>query len=201
MGRENYLYFVRRLYTQSTTETYHMKKKICLRLPANDFLKNGLYIISLLLLMACRTGPGQVPEEGWGRVVSVIDGDTFDLLLDSKKSIRIRLNGIDAPERGMPYGKVSKQYLGKLCAGGRVRYVQKDIDRYGRMVAKCFLPDGSNIEASMVAAGMAWHYTRYSSDKKLQALEDEARANRRGLWQDPNPIAPWEYRKMKRGNG
>lgn len=165
------------------------------------FLRRFLLLIPLIVLLACRTGPSQVPDEGWGRVVKVIDGDTIDLLPDSKKTFRIRLSGVDAPERGMPYGKAAKDYLGRLCANQRVRYVKQDVDRYGRMVAKCYLQDGRHVESEMLRAGLAWHYTRYSSDKKLQALEDEARANRRGLWQDPNPIAPWDYRKMKRGNG
>lgn len=167
---------------------------------ALSFLSKNMLPILVLLLMACRIGPERLPDEGWGRVVKLIDGDTYDLLLDNNKSVRVRMQGIDAPERGMPYNKVSKQYLGKLCAGQQVRYMKEDVDRYGRLVAKGYLKDGRNLEAEMIKAGMAWHFTRYSSDRKLQALEDEARAARRGLWADSNPMAPWDYRKMKRGS-
>ena len=166
-------------------------------------LKSGLqyclYLFFVLIFLhACGSAPAQYQSEGWGRVVSIIDGDTYDLLLENGKSVRIRMHGIDAPERGMPYNKVSKEYLGKLCANARIRYVREDTDRYGRMVAKGYLEDGRNLEQEMVRAGMAWHYTRYSSDKKLASLEKDAREKRRGLWQDSNPVAPWEYRKMKR---
>lgn len=164
---------------------------------AFSFLSKTMLPFLVLLVMACRTGPGQVPDEGWGRVVKVIDGDTIDLLPGNKRTFRIRLSGIDAPERGMPFGKAAKDYLGRLCANQRIRYVKQDVDRYGRMVAKCYLQDGRHIESEMLRAGMAWHFTRYSTDQRLQKLEDEARAGRRGLWQDKYPQAPWDYRKTK----
>lgn len=74
-----------------------------------------------------------------------------------------------------------------------------DRDRYGRTVAEIILPDGRNLNRELVRNGFAWHYRRYSSDQTLEALEQEAGDNRRGLWHDPHPVPPWEFRQEHRG--
>ncbi len=131
------------------------------------------------------------------KVIAVADGDTFSILSD-KKVIRIRVEGIDAPEKGMPYYKVSKQYLSTLCFNKWISLKVITVDRYGRIVARVILPNGKDISTQMIKNGMAWHYKHYSKDKLLAAYEIRARKNKVGLWKDKNPMAPWEVRKLHR---
>jgi len=131
-----------------------------------------------------------------GLVVKIVDGDTYDLIRNGIQT-RIRMEGIDAPERGMDYYKAAKDYLGNLCMNKRLRLVGTKKDRYGRIVAKSYLADGRELGEEMVRAGLAWHFTKYSSSFRLARLEREARAARRGLWSINNPKPPWEYRKRK----
>jgi len=141
-----------------------------------------------------RPAPGEV---SMSRVVRIVDGDTYDILINGIQT-RIRMDGIDAPERGQPYYQVSKEYLGRLCEGQTVRLQVKSRDRFGRTVAKSWISGNRELGAEMIRAGMAWHFTKYSDDAGLARLESEARRARKGLWADPRPVAPWDYRKMKR---
>lgn len=133
-----------------------------------------------------------------GKVIKIVDGDTYDLLLADNATLRIRMEGIDAPERGMPYYKVSKDYLGSLCFLQMVRIEQESKDRYGRTVAKTYLLNGSELGLLMIKAGYAWHFKRYSSDNQLANAEIEARRSKTGLWADESPVAPWDWRKNKK---
>jgi micrococcal nuclease len=133
-----------------------------------------------------------------GKAIKVWDGDTYDLLLDNKTRMRIRMDGIDAPEKGMPYSRVSKKYLGQLLLGKHLKIEEMKKDGFNRIVAKTFLPDGREAGQEMVRAGFAWHYTKYNSEKVLQQLEDNAHKNKIGLWADKHPLAPWDVRKMHR---
>lgn len=132
-----------------------------------------------------------------GNVVKIIDGDTYDIVLNGKQT-RIRMYGIDAPERGMDYYRVAKEYLGELCMDQAIRLEVINTDRYGRMVAKSFLPDGRELGAEMIRAGLAWHFKRYSDDELLATLENNAREQKVGLWSVNNPTPPWKYRKRKK---
>ncbi|HMI07311.1 MAG TPA: thermonuclease family protein [Flavobacterium sp.] len=131
------------------------------------------------------------------KVIAIADGDTFTILQDNTP-VRIRIDAIDAPEKGMPFGKASKKYLSALCFGKFVTIKATTTDRYGRTVARAILPDGRDISTEMIRAGFAWHYKKYSKDQALSRLEIEARQQKLGLWKDANPIAPWEIRKMHR---
>ena len=133
-----------------------------------------------------------------GVVVKIHDGDTYDLLLENKATIRIRMEGIDAPERGMPFSKKATEYLGDLCKGQTIKIENPTKDQYGRTVGFSYLEDGRELSREMLKAGYAWHYKAYNSDPELAALETEARQAKRGLWSDKNPIAPWEVRKLHR---
>lgn len=137
-------------------------------------------------------------REQSGRVVSVLDGDTYDLITADNQRYRIRMEGIDAPERGMPYYKASREHLSKLCAGKKVRARWLKKDRNGRLIAWTYLPDGRELSREMIRTGWAWHFTKYNNDPALAALQTGARQRRAGLWADPRPVAPWDYRKMKR---
>lgn len=132
-----------------------------------------------------------------GRVVHIVDGDTYDLLTDENEKIRVRMEGIDTPERGMPYYRVAKDYLGELCRDKLVMLVGTDTDRYGRTLGFSYLEDGTELGEAMLSAGLAWHYKKYNDSPRLAELEIEARQNRLGLWADENPVPPWENRKKK----
>lgn len=137
-----------------------------------------------------------MPVERMGRVTKVVDGDTFDIL-NNNEVTRIRLFGIDAPERGQPFNRRARQFVDSLIAGKQLRVVVRDKDRYGRVVGDAYLPEGTHINAAIVEAGFAWQFTQFSTDAHIAALERTARERRRGLWQDTQPTPPWEFRKRK----
>ena len=152
-----------------------------------------LLLACLLLWLPTQAGAATIS----GKVVKVVDGDTIDIL-QNRSTVRIRLNGIDAPERGQAFGTRAKQFVLDVAAQQTVTVEIKDVDRYGRSVGDVFLPDGRNLNREIVAAGYAWWYRKYSKDQALGRLEEDARRDRRGLWQDKNPMPPWEWRKLKR---
>jgi micrococcal nuclease len=130
-----------------------------------------------------------------GEVVGVTDGDTIKVLQGGRQ-YKIRLNGIDAPEQKQAYGKKSKEFLAALVFAKRVEVVVREMDRYGRYVGDV-LVGGKSANAELVAAGLAWRYTAYSKDENLASLEKTARAKALGLWADPSPVPPWEFRHRK----
>ena len=125
--------------------------------------------------------------------MAVKDGDTIEVLKEGK-AVTIRLAEIDCPEKAQPFGNKAKKFTSELCFGRTVKVLPQDIDRYGRTVAKVILPSGRSLNQELVKAGLAWQYTKYSHDEYLKHLEKEARENGRGLWRDPHPIAPWEWK-------
>jgi endonuclease YncB( thermonuclease family) len=133
------------------------------------------------------------------RVIRIVDGDTVELLLADNSHPNIRLASIDAPERGQPYGAVAtdvlQAYVGKL-----VTVLQSEIDRYGRPVAFVIDEQGLNINVAMIQSGYAWHYSKYSVDPVLQQMQQQARGQRLGLWQDQQPIAPDQWRQLGRSS-
>ena len=129
-----------------------------------------------------------------GRVVSVGDGDTLTLLVENKQ-VKVRLDAIDAPERGQPYGRHSQESLTELCAKRSARVVERGVDRYGRTVG-VIVCDGVEANSEQVRRGMAWVFERYAPrSSPLYGLQREAQATRRGLWTDPQPVAPWAWRR------
>ena len=155
-----------------------------------------LLLFISLIMMGCNAKEAAATEkQSTGTVIKIVDGDTYDILFDDKTTERIRMEGIDAPERGMAFYKVSKDYLGALCFGQTIRIERTNRDRYGRTVAKTFLGNGNELGFLMIQAGYAWHFKKYSADAQLANAEIEARNKRIGLWVDETPIAPWENRK------
>ena len=129
------------------------------------------------------------------QVVGITDGDTLTVLKADRTQVKIRLNGIDAPESGQDYGSRAKQAASELAFGKDVTIRVVDKDRYGRTVADVILPDGRSLNQEMVRQGMAWWYRRYApSDRNLADLETEAKAAKRGLWSQADPIPPWDWR-------
>ena len=133
----------------------------------------------------------------YGKVIKIVDGDTYDLLINGDTTIRIRMEGIDAPEKGMPFYKVSKNYLGTLCFGKKVRLERTSMDkRNSRPVGFTYLEDGRELGHEMIKAGLAWHFKKYNSDLDLAELEKEAREAKLGLWKDDNPMDPTRNRNL-----
>jgi len=129
-----------------------------------------------------------------GKVVSITDGDTIGVLVDSK-TVKVRLQGVDCPERGQPFGTVARKLASSLCFGKQAEVHVSGTDRYGRTLGDVVV-DGKNVSHELLAAGLAWHYKQYSDDMRLAALETEAREAKRGLWADSDAIAPWEWRRL-----
>jgi len=141
----------------------------------------------------------ETPRDNFtGLVVGVLDGDTYDVLTSEKEQIRIRMEGIDAPERGMPYYKVAKKHLSQLCFKKNVRVEISSTDRYGRTIGYGYLEDGRELGHEMLKAGLAWHYKKYNSEEEMASLEEEARESKIGLWADTRPMAPWDNRRYHR---
>ncbi|RKS87441.1 endonuclease YncB(thermonuclease family) [Orbus hercynius] len=133
------------------------------------------------------------------KVINVIDGDTIDVLTSHDQRIRIRLYGIDAPERGQAYVNKSRQFLTTLIGGKTVQITHKGGDIYHRSLGTVYYIN-DNINAKMVENGYAWAY-RYRGNvavPSMVALESAAKANRLGLWQDNNPTPPWDFRQNNR---
>lgn len=126
-----------------------------------------------------------------GKVVSIHDGDTITIL-QNKEQTKVRLFGIDAPEKKQDYGQRSKQFLASLVAGQVVEVEPKGKDRYRRTLGIIHFK-GQDINAQMVLNGYAWAYVKYS--KMYVDQEKTARENKRGLWQSSDPTPPWEWRK------
>jgi micrococcal nuclease len=130
-----------------------------------------------------------------GKVVKVTDGNTLTVLVD-RQEIKIRLNAIDAPERGQDFGQKSKEALADLVFGKEVRIETHGKDRYGRTIGDGFV-GGTSVNEKMVEDGWAWNYVKYSKSHRLADLEKQARAAKRGLWAGNSPVAPWDYRAEK----
>lgn len=131
-----------------------------------------------------------------GKVISVTDGDTIGILVDNSQ-VKIRLNGIDAPEAHQAFGTKAKQFVSDAVHGRTVEVATFGKDQYGRTLGDVLFEDGTTLAQKLVAAGLAWHYKEYSSDQTLARLENEARAAKVGLWSDPDPVAPWDFRRGK----
>lgn len=131
-----------------------------------------------------------------GQVVGVVDGDTVDVL-HQQQTIRIRLAGIDAPERRQAFGQRARQALADMTFHREVEVIPSGTDRHGRVLAVLTIK-GVSVNVQLVRAGMAWVYRAYTTDPQLFAAEREAQESRRGLWADPNPVPPWDFRRQPR---
>ncbi|QPC43990.1 thermonuclease family protein [Kaustia mangrovi] len=154
-------------------------------------------VLSLALILVASTADA---AELHGRVVSITDGDTIVVLDDRHRQHKVRLSGIDAPERHQPWGARSRQALGRLVHRKSVTVDWYKRDRWGRIVGSVWR-GGKDVGLTMVRSGMAWWFRRYADEQSpadrasYAAAEDEARTARRGLWQDPRPLPPWVWRR------
>ncbi len=151
-------------------------------------------LVCLLLALACTVNA----ETIIGRVVGVADGDTITVLDADKVQHKIRLSGIDAPEKKPPFGNRSKESLSELAFDKTVNVETENRDRYGRQIGKV-LVNGRDVNLVQVERSMAWFYRQYQRDQSpndrrlYEAAEDAARADKRGLWRDADPVPPWEF--------
>ena len=155
-------------------------------------------VICLLLALACAAQAETIT----GMVVGVADGDTITVLDSGKMQHKIRLAGIDAPEKKQAFGNRSKESLSDMVFDKTVNVETEKRDRYGRQIGKV-LVNGQDVNLVQVERGMAWFYRQYQreqspNDRRLyEAAEDAARADKRGLWRDAEPLPPWEFRHNK----
>ena len=133
-----------------------------------------------------------------GKVVAITDGDTFKLLKQDSTLIRVRLANIDCPERKQPFSKRAKQFTSDAVFGKTVTLKVLKKDRYRRFISDVIYDDSLVLSQELIKQGLAWHYVKYSKDSLLQSLHDSAKANKIGLWQDENAIAPWDWRDTKK---
>lgn len=158
----------------------------------------------LLFSVALATSSASFAESYSGLVVSVADGDTVTVLDDTKGRHKVRLSGIDAPEKAQAFGNVSRQHLAQLVFQKRVNIEFEKHDRYRREVGKVLVA-GRDINLLQIEAGLAWHYKKYEREqspadrRNYSDAENSAATERRGLWRDPSPTPPWDFRKTKRG--
>ena len=163
-------------------------------------MKKLIFVIVLIGLHVC-----SIVQAGTitGSVVRITDDDTLVVLDSNKIQHKIRLMGIDAPEKKQAYGRKSKNMLSTLVAGKYVVVEYEKRDRYKRIIGKIKL-DGKDMNLEQVALGMAWHYKKYQSEQSrvdqqmYSETEVDARNAKRGLWYDSEPIPPWDYRKLKK---
>ena len=158
------------------------------------------FIFSLALV--CFVLAASISFAWTGKVIGISDGDTIKVLTPDKRMVKIRLYGIDCPEKKQAFGKRAKWFCSDLVFGRNVEIEPVTKDRYGRVVALVYR-DNLCLNRELVASGYAWVFPKYC--KKLvcaewYSLQREARKARIGLWKDPRPVSPWVWRKKRRAN-
>ena len=129
------------------------------------------------------------------KIKRVVDGDTVHVFYQDEV-YKIRLTEIDAPERDQPYGSDSTEYLKGLLKEGRVDVDISGTDRYGRKLGRLYWR-GIDINRELVSAGYAWVYDQYVTDNSFYENQSKARNSKKGLWEDQNPLEPWNWRKLE----
>ena len=131
------------------------------------------------------------------KVVGVSDGDTFTAINRDNLQLKVRLFGIDAPEKKQDFSQRSKQALSDLIYLKTIIIDVQHQDSWGRFIAYAYTDDGSDVSLKMLENGWAWHFKKYDNTERYARAEINARKKRLGLWSQQNPIPPWEYRKRK----
>lgn len=163
-------------------------------------------VLALAFLFALLCGSPSLAAELNGRVVGVSDGDTITVLDAEQVTHKIRLSGIDAPEKAQPFGERAKQQLSDWVYQATVRVIHDKTDRYGRIVGKVTL-NGEDVNIQMLHAGLAWHYKAYEHEQPAldrvtyPLAESNARRKAIGLWGDADPVPPWDWRSARRQSG
>jgi len=154
----------------------------------------------------------ELPPSSQGKVIKVTDGDSITILSARNEKVRVRLTGIDAPESDQPFGEESKNSLASMLSDKEVKIETNKTDRYGRVLGKVWVQPSDcvtcgktlNVNHAQILSGMAWWYRQYANDQsaedqgRYESAEDEARKRKWGLWSEPNPVAPWDWRRGTR---
>lgn len=160
---------------------------------------------ALLLAALAVAAQGVTAQPIAGRVVGIADGDTLTLLQPTKVLLKVRLAGIDAPERRQPFGERSKQALADLVFDREVVVEALKIDRYGRTIGKVWIGQ-LDVGLEMLKVGLAWHYKAYEREQSQRDRQEygdaqsSAKVRSLGLWQDSSPVPPWDFRRATNGN-
>ena len=181
-----------------------MKKKHSIHNSRNSLWR---YIISFIIAFGLMTialaNPATAkqakPESAAydAKVIAITDGDTITVLTDTKEQIKIRIYGIDAPERRQAFGAKAKQFLSSLIFEGNVTIKPLGKDLYGRTIAKVYHAD-MDVGLTMIESGHAWWYQQYAKkDVDYKRAQERAKKQQLGLWADSNPIEPSKFRKHK----
>ena len=171
----------------------HAQNKFSILKKISNF-KPAAIILALCLVFQAQA------ETLLGKVIHVQDGDSITVLDETHTQHKIRLSGIDAPERRQAFGNVSKESLAEQVAGQSVAVEWVKVDKYGRKVGKVLLA-GLDCNLVQIKRGLAWHYKQYQREQSptdqqsYAAAEIEARAAKLGLWRDADPVPPWEFRR------
>ena len=173
-------------------------------LPKNElmsFSKISTAFLLLLFLFSCGEGNKKekieniLPLTFEGKVTGIKDGDTNKVFYNGSEQT-IRLAHIDCPEKKQPFGSKAKQFASDICFG---KYVvvksEGKKDRYNRIIAEIILQDDTNLNKELVKNGLAWHFKKYSDNQEYSELEISARDKKIGIWSEPKPTAPWDWRK------
>lgn len=149
----------------------------------------------LLLLVVVLTAVSTAQERFSAQVLDAVDGDTI-AIFRSGEIIAVRLDGIDCPELEQDFGQLAKEYTSAIVRGRVATIAPRDVDRYGRLVARVFVGE-KDLSLELVQAGLAWHYTEYSEDPVLARAELQARLSRLGIWSEARPTPPWVFRDQR----
>lgn len=161
----------------------------------SNLIRTGTLALLLLIPLACWSATLT------GRVVAVADGDTLTVLDADHQQHKIRLSGIDAPEKKQAFGAKSKEFLSHAVFGKNVEVEWTKLDRYQRKLGKVFAT--GDVGLAQITQGLAWHYKKYEREQTAvdratyAQAEIAARSSRVGLWADNNPVAPWDFRHNK----
>lgn len=175
------------------------------------FFRNLICLLPIILASSLASSISSAGIIG-GKVIKIADGDTITVLDFENKQQRIRLAGIDAPEKGQPFGNASRKNLRELVAGKEVKVEFEKYDRYGRIVGKVWVTPGDclgcgktlDVGLAQLTTGMAWWYRKYAHEQspvdqgRYEFAEQEAKAKKIGLWQEKSPMPPWEFRHQSR---
>jgi endonuclease YncB( thermonuclease family) len=172
------------------------------------------FLPPILLLFAMASGPSQgeldiSDYKGW--VITVLEGDTIRVLDGSNRMTRVRLKSIDAPERGQPYGEEARNYLASLLSGREIKVKANRVDGNGNILGQVWVAPPKCLDCkhsvdanlALLQAGLAWWSSKFakqqshSERKEYEAAEAKARQDRLGLWADPTPMPPWEWRQRR----
>jgi micrococcal nuclease len=147
------------------------------------------------MLAVISSASAQLPEQFKGLCVRVPKGDEITIRWEDKDQ-RVRLDGIDAPDKGQPFALRAKQFVSALALNQEVVITVRQVDRYGRIIGTVELPDGRILNHALIQEGLAWWFPELApDDTELSLLQLEAQGKRRNIWSEPSPTPPWEFRR------